>query len=336
MAMSVKQFSAPVSYGSSVTSTISRKEAQPCRYARSEFIASILGTTNTFSLALNLSLNPGLSSFLPWLSGIANSFDMYSFKRLRFMYLAKTSSSNTGEVDMAYDPDPTDPAPTSQALILNYGVRCSSSVWSNCSVEVPSVDLRRLPRFLTRSAVVPGELGTFDIGQLFVATSGNASNAVVGQLWVEYEVEFYTPQPVAMALSTGPRSTSQFTNSVAQPMTSGAPLTLNFDTATYNPLGSSVPSSGSISGLQGSFSFYLQLTVQASSITNGFLSIMKNSAAVCNVALPLLSAAGYSSASLFVAMSLVPSDIVQAQVVATGTGLSAMGTINRFLLLAPA
>jgi hypothetical protein len=295
-----------------------------------------MGSTSQFSLALSLSLNPGLSSFLPWLAPIANRFDMYSFKRLRFLYIGKTTSANTGDVDIGFDPDPTDPAPTTKMQILNWGVRCTSSPWVNCVVDVPQVDLKRLPRFLTRNAVVPGELATFDIGSLYVVASGNIANALIGQLWVQYDIELYTPQVSVDSAPTSSRSSSQFTNSVNQTLTSGTQLTMNYDTATFNPLGIAVPTTGSITGLAGAFSFYAQQTVQASALTSCYLYLIRNGVVISSSSYPVLGAAGYSTTSLFAVVSLAATDVIQVAVLATGTSPVAYNLINKFLIIQPA
>jgi len=112
-----QRFQAPVAMGTIVGGN-TRREVNHVG-PRREYIADVLGNTVAFGLVASLPINPGQATF-PWLKQTALNYDMYRFTRLRFVYINRTTTANTGEVTMVFDPDPTDAAPANDLQALQY------------------------------------------------------------------------------------------------------------------------------------------------------------------------------------------------------------------------
>jgi hypothetical protein len=327
----VKKQQAPVSYGFSDAST-RRQRAKPWCLTRREYISDVFGSTSNFAI-VPISLNPGLASFLPWCSSIANSFDYYRFKRLRFFYLPETSTDNKGQVVLCIDPDPNDQAPTAMTQALNYNVRLVVVPWMEGSVSVPNDVLTRLPKFLTRNSIVAGDYNTYDVGSLFIITGGNLDGTKMGQVWVEYDVDFYEPQ-VPLSTAPLPKNNSSFYIPTLQSLATGVATTANFNGTSFNPLGL-VPNAGTFTGLLGSFIVYTQVVTQSTTLTAGSLQIQKNGTIAISTTFPALLA-GYATTNAEIIMSLVPSDVVSVVVSLTGTGNTLLPGVNSILVFTPA
>lgn len=313
--MVIERKQAPVSFGSIVKGVARRSEV--VSVSRLEYIGDVIGSTAAFSLQASYKVNPGQALTFPWLYRNAQNFDMYKFRRLKFIYMGKTSTANTGEVNLVFDPDPTDSAPASDAEALQYQARLSSPVWvDEACLDIPSSDLQRLPKFLVRESVVASELTTFDVGALHLIVGGNVAAVKVGQLWVDYEVDLYAPQIISTGFAPL-KFSSQFTITAQQNLVSGAATTLNFSTAVFNPLGLT-PVAGVFSGMSGGFSIYCQQTITCTPFTSGTISIRKNGTAIA-IGVYGNSQPNQTTMNVFVLCQLVATDTIDVQVTITGT-----------------
>jgi len=159
-----------------------------------EYISDVVSTGTGF-LVSRYSINPGLATSFPWLSQVAQAYESYRFKKLKFLYQPSCSTTTAGTTLMAVDFDASDPSPTGKAQALNYHNATRSPPWSDQAQNCASEDLQKYPQRFIRS----GNLGPnqdvvlYDIGNLYVCTSG-VSSGTVGELHAEYEVELITPQ----------------------------------------------------------------------------------------------------------------------------------------------
>ncbi len=165
-----------------------------------EYITDIFGSTNAFSKVSYL-LNPGLDSTFPWLAPIANSYQCYRFRGAIVEFKSLSSEYSTanylGYVAIASQYNSVEPAYTDRMSMNN-------SEYSNSGK--PSEDLLHpiecapqqlvLSELYTRSTDVPSNADPrmYDLCRVTVATGGQTSNAVVGELWITYEVEMYHPK----------------------------------------------------------------------------------------------------------------------------------------------
>lgn len=304
-------------------------------FNRLESLGAIVGTTTGFSLAGSFPVNPGLPGTFPWLSGPAVAFNLYRFRSLKIRYMNSTNTTNTGVVVIAYNPDPNDPAPTNLAQIENFDIRVRVSTWKDDWVEVPREELSRLPKYLVRNSIVPGEIATYDVGSIYVVCSGNASSVnTVGELWLEYEIELFSPI-VGTGAAPKARGNSIYSG-VMQNITTGVPTAITFPTIIDNALGLT-NTAGTFTGITGALMVYAQVTISAAALTSGTLNILKNGVGVIGAtyAAPLAS---LSTANVFGFVSLVPTDTLTVSVNLAGTTLVAApgGAINAILVITPA
>lgn len=331
--MVIERRQAPVSYGAVVKGVSKRSEI--VSISRLEYMGEVIGSTAAFALQASYKVNPGIAATFPWLYRNAINYDMYKFRKLRFIYMGKTSTANTGEVNIVFDPNPTDSAPSTDAEALQYQARLSAPVWvDEACLEVPTTDLQRLAKFLVRSSTVASELTTFDTGVLHLIVGGNAAAVKVGQLWVDYEIDLYAPQIVSTGFAPL-KFSSQFTIVAQQNLVSAAATTLNFSTAVFNPLGLS-PVAGVFSGMSGGFSIYCQQTITCNPLTSGTVSVRKNGAAIATAVYPN-SQPNQTTTNVFVLCQLVSTDTIDVQVTITGTTpIAPASALLSILIIAPA
>jgi hypothetical protein len=177
-----------------------------------EYVAEIIGSAVYTSQTFNI--NPGLKGTFPWLSTVASNFEKYKFRYCRFAYEPESSTTSTGSVMMAIDLDVLDPVPASKISLMSIKDAQRSPPWSSCVTSLPE----RVAELYTRDAAITAsnyDLKTYDAGLLTVATQGQASVNIVGELYVEYCVELHVPQ-----LSPNSTLTAQAVNNQAATSTS--------------------------------------------------------------------------------------------------------------------
>jgi len=169
-----------------------------------EFINDLNGS-NIFAWDA-YAINPGLRTTFPWLSEIADRYESYIFRKLKFEYVPRMPSTYMGTIIMSVDYDANDTGPDTKAEQLAYSGTRSGPIWAPLQIECPVEDLQKIKEKFTRPGYTintnggPADLKTYDVGNVFFSTAGcyNSSGtefaAAIGELWVEYEVELKTPQ----------------------------------------------------------------------------------------------------------------------------------------------
>lgn len=175
------------------------------RVVHREYLADINLTSAGFDLQFQFGINPGNIALFPWLSQIAQRFELYSFKALRFIYEPQTATTTTGTIMLAIDYDASDPPPTSKTQMMSYDNAVRSPPWFACTHQSTSGDLHRLKTNYVLSGEPPtqSDIKTFDIGNLYVAVQTDSATLPIsaGELYVEYDVELITPQISSDTLS---------------------------------------------------------------------------------------------------------------------------------------
>lgn len=211
------------------------------RIRHREYLADQLGSV-AFSSS-EFSINPGLARSFPWLSRIASRFESYHFESLRFMFETEAPTSSTGVVILTVDYDPTDAAPLSKTAALAYEGAVRSAPWSHSEFRARKTDLCKRKSYFVRCGNLPANatLSLFDTGNLFVCTKGQATAAVVGELYVEYDVVLSTPQmepQVQSAKIIAGGSISKTAIYGSQPIVSGClDIDVDSSTITFNQAG---------------------------------------------------------------------------------------------------
>jgi hypothetical protein len=168
-----------------------------CVVKHRELVTSVNGVTSGDYTINTLELNPGLPLSFPWLSGVADNFQLYRFKRLAVEYVTRVGYDAVGSFmsGFKYDVDQEPPA-TEQQFMAHSG--CKEDVVY--SFQAINLDVKRFhagyeKRFVRE--VMASDLDKYDGAYFMYATEGTAVSTVLGKLWVSYEVEFFSPQSVA-------------------------------------------------------------------------------------------------------------------------------------------
>lgn len=300
-----------------------------------EYVGDIVGSTGAFSIAYSSGINPGLANLFPWLSSTAINYEAYRFKKLQFKYKNRTTTANTGFVTIGVDYDSGDATPTSKLQINN---------WKSSVSFVPSVDftfnatvsdMSRMKRYLTRDSAVSGEITSFDVGALYVIVGGNITNTNIGELWISYDIDLYTPQ-LKVPGAPLPRSNSVFVSAADQALVTATNTQLLLATQKYNPLGF-LNTAGAFTGPTGVYTVYAQQTISAATLTTGYIGISVNGADFIRAVYPPLLN-GFSTMNAETVVALSTGDILRVVVNVSGTVLVATsgGGINGILVITSA
>ncbi len=155
-----------------------------------DFNGSVAFTANA------LAINPGLSSMFPWLSQIAQNYESYVFRELKFCFETESPTSATGTVMMAVDYDASDATPVNKTQLMAYRQAVRSPPWSDSCLINMREDIGKRKSYYVRN----GSLGSnqdiklYDTGNLFLCSQGQAGTDTVGELYVEYVCHLMTPQ----------------------------------------------------------------------------------------------------------------------------------------------
>jgi hypothetical protein len=171
------------------------------RVAHREYIGDVLSSTGAFT-PLEFVLNPGMKETFPWLSYVAQNYTQYQFLGLVFEFVSEgseyTNSAGLGYVALSTQYDAAAASFVDKRSLLNAqfadAAKPSKSFqqWVECSPE-KVVD----PRRHIRCAANPSNtsINDYDIGKTTLAVGGNvAGGAVIGELWVSYDVLLYVPR----------------------------------------------------------------------------------------------------------------------------------------------
>lgn len=187
------------------------------RVSHREFISDVSSASSGFS-TVNFAINPGNVTAFPWLAAIAANYESYTFKKLNYRYVPLCPTSTQGRVTMAIDYDARDAVPTSKAVLSQYQGAIATPVWQQALYVAPPQNLIKFAkqRYVS-GATTPAssDVKTYHVGQLILATSNTPATATsLGELWVEYDVEFQTPQIATASVSAS--------NTDRQPISGGA------------------------------------------------------------------------------------------------------------------
>jgi len=171
------------------------------RVAHREYIGDVLSSTAAF-LPLEFALNPGMKETFPWLSYVAQNYTQYQFLGLVFEFVSEgseyTNSAGLGYTAISTQYDAAAASYVDKRSMLNAqfadAAKPSKSfqAWIECSPE-KVVDPRRHIRCAANPANT--SINDYDVGKTTLAVGGNvAGGAVIGELWVSYDVELYVPR----------------------------------------------------------------------------------------------------------------------------------------------
>jgi len=203
----VKQIGASAAYATQQVgkAPVVRASRDSCNVMHREFIGNVTGAQN-WAVASTFAINPGLAASFPWLSGIAQNWETYRFKKLRFCYYTRTGSNVPGSVILAHDPDSSDAAPSTEQIMTTYEAVQEDAPWKDICLALRASSLHegQQRKFVRTAPLAANEdIKLYDSGNLYLAVVDGTAVSW-GKLWVEYEIDFQTPQlpPAGLAVVT--------------------------------------------------------------------------------------------------------------------------------------
>jgi hypothetical protein len=165
-----------------------------------ELIALLDASTTEFPLN-SYPINPANSIMFPWLSQMTGQWETYKFRKLVFTYVSQSSTASDGSITISVDFDPLDAPPTDIQSMMSMVNTVSGPLWAgqdgSLSQRASTQNLSKQKSYYLAEQNPPGsDLKTYNIGNLFVSVSSGTGAVIpkVGQLWVDYDVDFFTPQ----------------------------------------------------------------------------------------------------------------------------------------------
>jgi hypothetical protein len=144
------------------------------------------------------------STISPRLAAIESMFQWYVIRRLKIMYVPTTGSTTVGSVGIGIstDWDTQDALPTpTQTQILELQPAILTPVWTIASVEMKNTGTKLYECYLSSES---GQNRFQAI--LGAALNTGALSGAIGQLFMEYEVDFYQPTPIVSAIDREART----------------------------------------------------------------------------------------------------------------------------------
>jgi len=192
------------------------------RIRHREFVQDLTAANSAFTATM-LAINPGVSSAFPWLSSQAVRYESYLFHKLHYIYEPMVSTSTNGSLMLAVDFDAADTVPANKTALMANQSAVRTSVWNSVTYKAKEANLAKfgVQRY-TRGNNRPAgtDVKTYDVGNLIFAWVGTpTSQTTLGELYVEYDVELFTPQiDSTTAVANQPSQTTvlSFSNGVAQ------------------------------------------------------------------------------------------------------------------------
>lgn len=161
-------------------------------FKRKEFVGLVKGSPNL--VATKFIINPGDPTTFPWLAKMARCFESYRLRRCKFVYIPRCPTSTNGMVGMSPDMNPKDVGPTSVTEALQNYRSANDSAWKSFSIDLQGEMLNKRKSFFCRPLAPEADIDLYDSGNLYLITEGQVDDAIIGQIWIEYEGEFLTPE----------------------------------------------------------------------------------------------------------------------------------------------
>jgi len=183
--------------------------ANSCRVVHREMFHTVIGLGTSTGFNVRQPINPGNEAMFPWLSRVAQNYESYLFKRLRFEFITTAPTTVSGSVTMAVDYDPTDPAPNDanavRALNAFIGAETAPIYTPKITINCRPANLHKRKSYFVSNTPGPDiaagpqpvsvQIGSrdrsSDTGQFISAVVG--PEEPVGLLFVEYDVDLLTP-----------------------------------------------------------------------------------------------------------------------------------------------
>lgn len=158
-------------------------------FSNTEFVIDVLASP-VISATNVVPLNPSTPSTFPWLSRIATGFELYRFTKLRIVYSPSCSTATSGLIVGAFEYDANDAVPTNKQQISAMDRSARGNLWGR---QVFDLACNKAWFYVSSSGGV-GDPRLSDVARFFYAVYGATATGTVGELSIEYTVEFMKPE----------------------------------------------------------------------------------------------------------------------------------------------
>jgi len=210
-----------------------------CTIVEDEYIADVDGTVNFTTT--QYPINPGQGGTFPWLSKEAVLWEKYRFKALEFYYKPQVSAFATngqsGKIMLSCDYDASDAPPTSKQMVEDTHPHEDAMPYNEVRLRLePQEMYDSSDAKYVRPGGLPGstDIKTYDCGNLYVSTDGNANTTVIGELRVRYAVEFDVPILETTASAPTNNQVAFFQSSAPEALVNTTPKALALATTSAN------------------------------------------------------------------------------------------------------
>jgi hypothetical protein len=131
---------------------------------------------------------------------MAANWSRYKFHSVKFKFISETATNKGGSVNMTFNTDPADPAPTSKQIMTQNASSMQCKTWETATLEAPRSAYARQPTgglYVHKAGQQDDDAmrRQSDFAYFFISAScpDVLDDAAVGDLWVEYDVEFSVP-----------------------------------------------------------------------------------------------------------------------------------------------
>lgn len=166
--------------------------------SHTEYVADIQANAEAFHLAKTFILNPGDPDSFPWCSQFGNLYESYVFRKLRYRWEPACSTTTQGFVAFVPDFNPLESAPLNKQQAFQNEKTVRGSPFKNFAVTFSQEQLNKRKSYFARSnseVVADANKEVYDTGNLRIYVGGCVDNSTsLGEVWVDYDVEFRTPE----------------------------------------------------------------------------------------------------------------------------------------------
>jgi hypothetical protein len=145
-------------------------------------------------------VNPGLSSFSPWLAPMAGNYEEYHFEGLVVEFISSTSNFNSNSamgtviIAMSYNPAATPFASKTQMENSDFALSARFDRSMLYGVECKK---QALNEYFVRQQTSDIPITSTDFGRLYLATMPAhtfPTNSTIGELWIAYDIVLSKPR----------------------------------------------------------------------------------------------------------------------------------------------
>jgi hypothetical protein len=190
-----------------------------------------LQANGPLGLAATFEVNPGLLTTFPWLYVQANQYESYEFKKLSFEFEPELGSMTNGGLIAVPQYNVGDPSPSPDKALLSQYQNATQGLARNkmnLHLDLKSMSSGKSSHWVRGAhEEVTGDHSLYDVANVFFYTFGADTDVTIfGDVWVNYVVRLFNPQPngdISEVLSTAKLAVTNFDLSpIEDPADSGA------------------------------------------------------------------------------------------------------------------